>query len=146
MIDINSAIRQAFVTALDSQITVDGNLVKVYSEFNPNSTENHYIVLTTQTEEDTSTKSSFDTSATILVKIVHCNQQRNNASYDDVDYIANEVLQIIQPTATTHIGSPDASLQFVNVRRLSSNTLYYTTDSYSETSRLLRFQLRIKES
>jgi hypothetical protein len=144
MRDINLAIRQGFFSALDGNISYDGNDVNIYSEINPNTGENLYIVLTTQTEEDTSTKSSFDTFATILVDIVH-KQNRGTATWDVVDNVAGQVLDLIQPTVGSFISSPDANLQFVNVKKQSSNTLSQTTDAEQICRRLLRFSLQVHE-
>ena len=144
MRDINLAIRQAFYQALNTNVSFDGNDVKIYTSFNPNTGENLYIVLTTQTGEDVSTKSSFDTFATILIDIVH-KQDRGFAEFDTVDDVAGQVLDIVQPTRSTHISSPDADLQFLNVKKQSSNTLSQTTDTNNICRRLLRFSLQVTE-
>lgn len=144
MRDINLAIRQGFYQALNTVVTYGGNDVKIYTSFDPTITDTLYIVLTTQTEENINTKSSFDTFATILIDIVH-KQNRGTATFDVVDNVAGQVMNIIQPTRSTSISSPDANLQFCNVRRQSSNTLSETTDVNQISRRLLRFSLQVTE-
>jgi hypothetical protein len=142
MKDVDQAILEAFTTALDGNVSYSSSNVPIYCEFNPNA-EDIYIILSTVTGDDNRTKSSFGTNSTILIDIVH--KSGTSVSYDVVNNVVGQVLDLIEPTTATSLTSPDPDLRFANVRRLSTNTLTLTSAGNNIMRKLLRYSLQVFE-
>lgn len=143
MIDVNKKVRESIMTALDETITYD-DVIPCYHEINPNENETLYIILNTQTEEDNSNKSAFVTTGTILIDVVHNSGQ--NVTYDVVDTVAGEIMEILQPTVKTHGLTNPTGLTIVNVRRLSSTYLTINDSSGNVMRRLLRYEYEVQQN
>lgn len=141
MIDHNTPLKEAFVSAL-SGLTYEEQSVPVYCEENPNESEKLYIILAEHTDNDRSTKSSFDTQAFILIDIVH---HTDGCTYDVVNAVASQVMQTLQPTPQSSGLTSTASLQFATLKRTSSQELKFETTGGNIMRRLLRYQVFVTE-
>lgn len=143
MIDINKPLREAFMAALDETITYDSTDIPAYHDQNPNEDENIYIILNTQTEEDISNKAKFFTTGTLLVDVVH---KTDGITYDVVDTIAGEIMNILQPTPQTNGLTDPSGLQIINLRKLSSTPLTIPSPEGNVMRRLLRYEYKVAEN
>lgn len=142
MIDVNKSVREAFMQALDGTVISDGVPVPAYHEENPNESEDVYIILNQQTEEDSSNKGQFVTVGTILIDVVH---RTDGYTYDVVDEVANGIFTILQPTPQTHGLTAPPGVQLYGVRRLSSTPLTIGEDSTNYMRRVIRYEYRAVE-
>jgi hypothetical protein len=144
MIDVHKKVRKAYYEALNGQLTYDGSPVSVWDEKAEATTNNIYVLLSTQTATDTSTFSSFDTQTTILIDIVSKSQDR--VSKDVLDEVAQQILTIILPTVTTNGLPAQSGVQILNVRKESDNYLpVQLSATGSIIRRLIRFSQRVHE-
>lgn len=143
MIDVNKAVRTAFMTALDETITVDGVPVPAYHEENPNEEETLYIIMNSQTEEDNSNKGAFETIGTILIDVV---QKTDGVTYDTVDDVAGSIMNLLQPTPQSHGLTDPSGLQVWNLRKLSSQTLTFSSEEGNIMRRLLRYECKVRQT
>lgn len=97
MRDINEPLRIAYAAAL-SQIA---NVPVFYQYLPSDRNENNYIVFRSINNNDTSTKSSFDTVTNITVEI-HTKSNIGNRGLS-ADTIADYVLQLIYPSKQTNL-------------------------------------------
>ena len=135
MKDPGKNIRKAFYTALV------GLGYPVVDEMTDDESLTNYIILSTQTEEDISTKNTFDTSGTILIDIV--TKQYNTNTKDTADDIADLVLDAIKPNTNSTLTDSYGEFQITNIKRISANTLTLPTQTGYLIRKLLRFSFRI---
>lgn len=135
MKDPGKNIRKAFYTALV------GLGYPVVDEMTDDETLTNYIILSTQTEEDVSTKNTFDTSGTILIDIV--TKQNNAVTKDTADDIADLVSNAIKANTTSTLTDSYSEFQITNVKRISASTLTLPTSTGYILRKLLRFSFRI---
>jgi hypothetical protein len=127
MVDINKYIREQIVTAI-------GTIAPVYHEHNPNETEDLFIILSQQTEDDISNKAKFGTRGSILIDVVHINE---GITYDTVDTISGQVLNAILPTPVSKLGNA------INLKRVSSTNLTLPSAGRNVMRRLIRLEYSI---
>lgn len=96
MIDVNHPIRKAYFELLDGAITYQGNPVPVGDEAKPFAdTTPVYIILSSQTDVDNSTLSTWDSNHDIVLDIVF--KATSRASKSVVDDIANQIFALVFP-------------------------------------------------
>lgn len=119
MRDSGTQLRRAYYTALNGNITIDGNDVPVYDgKVEDPKSDEVYILFMDQTDQDKSSKSHFAVETTITIDI----KQRLKAtvSREDIEDVANQILQIVKPTPKT-IGLTLSSPFKVLIVKVDSN-------------------------
>jgi hypothetical protein len=116
MRDTQKVLRKAIYDALNGTVLYDSAVVPVFDEKRSiTSTANLYILLSTQTETASDTSDAFMTISTIDIEV--CHKTGSEVSKDTMDDVANEVLEILFPTAWS-VGINNGSLmQIANLRR-----------------------------
>lgn len=145
MIEVSGKIRQAFYSALNGNVTVSATPIPVYSDFNPNENEDKYILLSTQTEADIRNKKKFITDGTILIDIVHI-QQAGALEKDTLDTMAGQIENIVDPTISSNGLSAPSGVQFLNIKKLSTNDITLPSANNTVVRRLIRYQLTVQEN
>jgi len=135
--DPGKNIRKAFYTL------INGLGYTCVDEMTDNETLSTYVILSTQTENDNSTKTTFDSDCTILIDI--CSRQKNAVTKDTVDDMADAIVNAVKPSTTTKLTDSFTEFTLINVRRLSSNTLITNTSTGYLVHKLLKFSLRTTE-
>lgn len=137
MKDPGKNIRKAFYDA------ISGLGYSVVDELTDNESLTNYIILSTQTEDDTSTKSSFDANGTLLIDIV--TKHINTVTKETAENIADAVLNALKPTVTSKLTDSYNEFQITNLKRISANTLISPTTTGYLVRKLLRFSFRVVE-
>ena len=146
MKDINQPIRKAFYEALNGNLSYNGVNVPVSDEALKSTDENksYYVLLSTQSSRDASTKTSDDREATIVLDIVTKTQRVTKSICDN---IAEQILDHIYTAPHVHTLTAPANWQFLLLRLSDDRHLTLSVpDSVSVVRRLLTFSLRVVQN
>lgn len=138
MIEVAHHIRKAYVDLLDGNLTLNGDNVNIYDELADDTDEDNYVILSTQTDSDTSNKHGFESDHTITIDIV-TRFQTAARKYPSED-IAGQILALVLPTPqTTGLVSP-SGLQITAVRLQDTQSLSVEQiGNYKVVRKILRF-------
>lgn len=148
MRDINTPLQKTYYDALNGNVVNNAvQVVKVYEDQEPDGEDaEQYIVITGRNSNDTSTKSSSDVSAEIQITVNTRRRKYNNRK--ELNYICDQILQIIKPTPNAVLDMESFNIQMMNLSLQSDTELDYgTLAEQAFVSRNLIFQqdLFIKE-
>lgn len=148
MINPERLVRRAIFQALDGNITVtiDGSNspVQLFEGVEDDSGLHNYVVFGSQTGNDTSTKSSFDTVVRTTLDIV-C-KQNYQANKEYLDDISDQIETILLPSQGTNGLVAQSGVQFLALKRESANYIDLTINStQSIVRKLLTFSVRVRE-
>lgn len=135
MRDINEPLRIAYAAAL-SQISVP----VYYNTLPSNVTPASYVIFRSITNNDTSTKNSFDTSTTITVEI-HTKNSPGNSGLS-ADRIADEVLQVIYPGQQANLNLSRGQVLSTQVANDVTND-YSISGQFAYVTRIITFRHQI---
>lgn len=115
MKDPDKILRHAIFNILNGSVSKG-----VYDEKRPStSTSNMYVLLSTQQQVENDTSDAFMTDCTIDIEV--CQMTGSEVSKDEIDDLAEEVMEILFPTAWTDELSA-SGVQIQNLRRIRSIT------------------------
>lgn len=114
MKDAKTALRTAYYSALNGQITFGGYPLKVYDKKAEDDAGSSYIIIGEDTMVSDNTFSSFRSMTTINIDIVL--KRHDRVSSHELGAIANSLLNIIIPTPSTNGLPVQTGFQFTNVR------------------------------
>lgn len=139
MRDVQNLLRRGIYQALSGYISVP-----VYDEVPHDDTENRYVILSTQTNEQDPTLTHFQHDATILIDIV--DRQQQSVTKDYVDDVAGEILALIFPAVGTNGIAAQAGVTFHSARVESDNSLNFSlSNAEIIIRRLIRISVKISE-
>lgn len=133
MIDVAGPLRVGYYNALNGHISVP-----VYGG-QGSQTDSAFVIIAGITDTPANTLNGFRTDAVIDIDI--CHRQQNGFTYDRVDSIANEVLQLLIPDVDI-AGFTVASFQVVNVQRIGARYI----EEPGQDENMIRRILRIKQT
>lgn len=147
MIDVKQPLRTAYYQLLNGNliyltaaIPVGDDLVKLQS-----TGAQLYVFFSTQSGNDTSTFSSFDSKQTIVIDIVYRGKTRAPKSI--VDNIAGQILNLVRPTPSTNGLPAQAGIAINNVQNIQDQTLDLQIDSSTTIRRrLLTFSQDVRQT
>jgi len=120
MKDSSNNIRQIYLSALDGNITYNGQDVKVYGELPFETPYEQYIIISSITETDENNNHRFSNKVDVTIDIFV--QQYRDYSNAAVDNIAGQVLNILLPDPQiNNIG--DSDFEVYPMARISSRYL-----------------------
>lgn len=120
MKDSSNNIRQVYLSALDGNITYNGQDVKVYGELPFETPYEQYIIISSITETDDNNNHRFSNKVDVTIDIFV--QQYRDYSNAAVDNIAGQVLNILLPDPQiNNIG--DSDFEVYPMARISSRYL-----------------------
>ncbi len=148
MRDINTPLQKTYYEALNGNVVNNAmQVVKVYEDQEPDGEDaEQYIVITGRSSSDASTKSSTDVSAEIQITVNTRKRKYNNRK--ELNYICDQILQIIKPTPNAVLDMETFNIQMMNLSLQSDIELDYgVLAEQAFVSRNLIFQqdLFIKE-
>src|SRR6187431_877171 len=120
--ELSKAIRTAYFTALDGQITFNSNVVPVFDAYAiPDGVTYPYILLSSQTSNQLNIKRKKRYNASILIDIVTGSTDPIGRS--DAEDIAEQVDLIINPNSFIDIDLSQYGYQLGNTNRDNDNDL-----------------------
>jgi hypothetical protein len=135
---------KSYFHVLDGSITYNGRAVNVYN-VSVSADENfHHIVLRPESESDSSNKRSFVTNPVIIADIVTVHEGGIDASV--VEYIDDQMRDIIFTTRNTTAMNPVSGMQILNVKAENSSYLDGFDGVRYEYRKITRFSNRILQT
>lgn len=127
----------AVFNKITGQITHEAAAVPVFDEKKKaGSTVSLYILLSTQQETDNSTSDAFITTSSIDIEIVH--RSEFEVTKDDIDDIANQLLELVMPTPDTNALPVQNLFQILNLKRTSTITRQFQiTDTETTVAKII---------
>ncbi|SKA29769.1 Protein of unknown function [Chitinophaga eiseniae] len=142
MIDYNKPLRTGYFQRLNGAVFSDSLAVPVYSQMAPNDAVYPYIILSTQTGVESSTKNNQGQDNTILIDIV---TGFIGAINDEVaDDIADQIYGLVHP-ADKNFVDVGPNLQILSTDLLLDTTVGGQNNTYKLFRRLIRFGHKIHE-
>lgn len=142
MRDYNKALRAGYFQRLNGAVLSNSSPVPIYSKMAPNEAIYPYIILSTQTGVEASTKNDQGQENTILIDIV---TGFVGAVNDEIaDDIADQIYQLIHP-ADRHFVDVGPNLQIISTSLLLDTTVEGQNNTYKLFRRLIRFGHKIHE-
>ncbi|MGA8762444.1 MAG: hypothetical protein WB562_06100 [Candidatus Sulfotelmatobacter sp.] len=136
MRDYNTPVRIGYFKKLNGSIISDGLPIRLYPKQAPNDALYPYIIISTQTGVDDSTKNQQGQQVTILIDIVTGFQGAIN---DDIaNNIADQIFTLINPKDKSFIEMP-SYLKIISTNLLLDTDLQDQNGVYKIYRRLLRF-------
>lgn len=115
MMDSGTQLRRAYYTALNGNLTVNGGPVPVFDGKVEGSITNDVYVLFTQ--QDSTSKNSMSHFAVETIIGIDIKQRiPSSVSNEDIEDVANQILQIVKPTPRTLGVSLTAPLSLVIIK------------------------------
>lgn len=143
MKNAGTALRKAYYTKLNGQITVRGAVVPVLAADELVSAK-PYIMLTGQTGNDISGKGAWSDDRTILVDIVTSSAEGIAGPAESED-IATQVCELIAPTDTADWPDVGPDFKMTTLQKISENDLVEGSATETVYRKLLRFRHQIHE-
>lgn len=142
MRDYNKALRTGYFQRLNGAVLSNSAAIPVYSKMAPNDASYPYIILSTQTGVEASTKNDQGQDNTILIDIV---TGFVGAVNDEIaDDIADQVYQLIHPSNQNFV-DVGPNLQIISTDLLLDTTVEGQNNTYKLFRRLIRFGHKIHE-
>jgi len=139
MRDTKKILRYAIYNALSGNVSYNSANVPVYDEKKKvSSTDNIYILLSTQQETSDNTFSAFMNNSSIDLEVYH--KTGSEVSKDIMDDVSNTILEVIFPTPSTVGITQPSGFEIMNLEMASSIT---RTLEVSETQSILRTIIKI---
>jgi len=136
--ELSKAVRTAYYTALDGNITFNSNVVPVFDAFTvPDGVSYPYILLSSQTSNQLSIKRCKRYNASILIDVVTGSTDPIGRS--DAEDIAEQIEDIVNPD---NFVDPDLSVygyQIVNTTREGDNDISDKNNIYYIYRKLLTY-------
>ena len=141
--DREKAIRTAYLTALQGNITYDSSPVKIFDQkFEPNANDSNYILISNQSSQDQGNFTSFRWTTTIALQIVSKTQSATSTDVvDDIGQLIEGIIFPGDPSVNGLIQQDgwqilNVSLESVNYSQLQiteTNTVISKILSFSQT-------------
>lgn len=143
MIDVKHPLRKAYYECLNGNLTFKGLAIPVGDD-TVDFDGDVYVVLASQTGYDNGTFQTFDSVETIDIDIV--GKARHFSNKNVVDFIANQIVNLIQPTKQTY-GLPDQDGVQINCISLSADRYltFSLNDSNSVVRRILTYKQKVRQ-
>lgn len=136
MRDYNKPVRTGYFKALNGLVMSNGSPVKIYPKQAPNDASYPFIVISSQTAVDDSTKNQQGQQVTVLLDIITGFQGAVN---DDIaNSITDQIYQIINPKNRDFIEMPPY-LKILSTSLLLDTDMQEQNGNYKIYRRLLRF-------
>lgn len=137
MKDTCKVLRWAIFGLLDGQITLNGAIIPIGDEkIRAGDPNGLFVTFGTQQERNVSTDDAFITESAIDIEITQ--KTGYEVSKDDIDDVANLILDKIMPYPDTDILTTDQGFLIQNIQRLSSITRSMAvTDTESVVSKII---------
>lgn len=137
-------IREAYYNALSGSITLNGAPVPVVSGFTnaENILANHIIIDEMNETEKDSTQQSWGNETIVQLQLVSF--ALNSVSFDDLDEMEDQILQILFPTQKT-VGISVTGFELLNLTKDSSNDIVEQDEAGSVVRRIIRFRQDIRQ-
>lgn len=145
MNEIAGIIRTAIFGALSGNITYNSVNIPIFDEAPDEAQSSHYILLSTQTEEDATNNARFVTEGTILLDIVtvFSSYQTKEVS----ESISDTIMGILTPTVTTRGFTLPTGYSLTLFRRERSYSIPMLQSSTGKVLRkVLRYSFRIQQN
>lgn len=144
MKDSGTKLRAAYHTALNGNLSVSATNVPVYyGKVESAIDEPIYVLIEEASNQDKSSKSHFATETTLAINIIQ--KQPSAVSMEDVEDVADQILEIVKPTPKTlgvTIASPFKIL-FIKLDTNDNNRPIQQPDSKFVVSKSLRLRNHI---
>lgn len=143
MKDTKSAVRKAFYTLLNGQLSYNGSDVPVSADRSIiYGTSDFYVLLGNQDETDDSTKNDFTSTSTITIDIIH--KTKSAVSRQGINEVAGQLFNLVLPTKVTTGLIPPANWQFHNIQKESDIDLDVALNATSVGARrIITFRLTV---
>lgn len=142
MRDYQYAVRKGYYQRLYLNVMLNNSPVAVFDTFAPNDSPYPYIILSTQTAVDDSTKRAHAQEVTMLLDVV--TGFSGAVQRIPVDAICDQIYQLINPVDGSFIDA-GPNLQVISTRLLSDTTVEGQNDVWKIVRRLIRFGHKIHE-
>ena len=140
--ELSKAVRSAYYTALDGQITFDSNVVPVFDAYAvPDDVKYPYILLSSQTSTQLTIKRCKRYNASILIDIVTGSTDLIGREY--TEDIAEQIDSIINPDTFEDIDLSEYGYQLGNTTRDGDNDLTDKNGLYYIYRKLLTYNFLI---
>lgn len=144
MKDVQQKTRASFYLALSGLLTYEGETVPVIDDTATlEDNVDMYVLLSSQTAVDVSNFTKYQHECTMTLDIVH--KTNYAVARDGVDYVAQQIFNIISPNVTTNGIATDVDVQFVNVKKQSDNYLTMELSSGAIVRRIIVFSVLVHE-
>lgn len=145
MKDIDGVIRTAIYSALNGNLSYNSINVPIFDEAPTQAQTAPYLILSTQTDTNTSNNARNVHEGDILLDIVTI--QSAFVNKEIAETISNQIQAIIQPTVTGNGLTLAGSYTLTYIRRESSNYLpMLQSDTAKILRKIIRYQFRIQEN
>lgn len=143
MIDFHHSVRKSFFEALNGELTYDGSPVPVHDKKQrKDSDNNYYVVLSNINSNFKDNFTRFTRDVSIVIDVI--TKTQNSVASAVADDIAGQILYIVIPSTTATGLTAPATLQYLNLRLSSDNSLDLTLNpSVTVVRRLLTFNLDV---
>ncbi len=139
-------LRSAYDTLLHETITVNGATVKCYDSKATSTAVKPYIIFSTYNQNgNVGSKDSFGYNATLNIEIVDGFVSIDNYDRSNVDYIANQILDIVRPT-TQSIALSLASFNVISLNLSASFDTFLETEQENLFRNILVFEHTITQN
>lgn len=141
MILPGSDVRKAFFDVLNGSLSYNSANVPVFDEEVPPDIDpgNYYVILGSQTENNSSNKTKFVHDVTINIDVV--TKFLKDVRKLPAEQITSQITTLITPTVSTTGLTDSAYFQFKALRYLDTNTLSDQFDSIKIMRKIIRYSI-----
>ena len=145
MNEVAGIIRKAIYTALNGNISYNSVNIPIFDEAPDEAQSSHYILFSTQTEEDATNNARFVTEGEILLDIVTVHPSYPTKKV--VESISDTIMGILTPTVTTRGITLPTGYSLTLFRRERSYSIPMLQSSTGKVIRkILRYSYRIQQN
>lgn len=146
MKDPSAILRQKIYSALSGQVFYEGAEIPVYDEKVPTNTDPgaYYIILSTQTLNNSSNKHKFVHEASLNIDVV--TEFINDVQKLPADYITSSIMTILQPTPSTAGITSSTDFQLSVFRYEDTSLLSDQFDTSHVIRKIIRYTVIISEN
>ena len=147
MRDPKLSLRTAYYQLLNGALTYNAVTIPVSDDLLnlASSSALQYVILSTQSSQDTSTFSSFDTREDIIIDIVSKAQSRLSKTV--VDSIASQIMNLVLPNPGQNGLPSQANFVFQNVQKIADRYIdLQLNSSTTVVRRLLTFTQTVRQT
>jgi hypothetical protein len=145
MNEVAGVIRKAIYTALNGNVSYNSVNIPIFDEAPDEAQSSHYILFSSQTEDDATNNARFVTEGDILLDIVTIHPSYPTKKV--VESISDTIMGILTPTVTTRGITLPSGFSLTLFRRERSYSIPMLQSSTGKVIRkILRYSFRIQQN
>ena len=142
MKEVGGILRKKYYDKLTS-LSYGGSALRVYDEIAPTGAASPYILLSTQTEQEISSKDCFLINATILIECISYGQEATGKRV--TEELGRLLLENVITASTSNYLNLGSEFKLVTTRLLSTNTITEPDQSRVYYRKLYRIEHKIEQ-